>query len=133
MQLDHIGLAVQDIENTSKFWTEAMGYQLTLEEDVPSMAVRVQKLTSHGTTIELLQPTGNEGAIAKFLQKRGPGIHHLSFHIENIEEATARFAALGYKALYPQPRVGAGGCLVNFFHPKDTHGVLIEIAQEPSA
>ena len=96
------------------------------------MGVRIRKIAAQGTTLELLEPTGNEGAIAKFLARRGPGIHHLSFHVDDIQKTTAAFRQKGYQPIYEKPRIGTGGCQVNFFHPKTTHGVLIEIAQPPA-
>lgn len=133
MRLDHIGIAVKTIAQARGFYEAGLG--LGVEpgiEEVAGEQVRVLKLiVPPGTHIELLEPMSPESAIGKFIEKRGPGIHHLCFACDDIASETARMVAAGYTPLWPEPRPGAGGCLVNFFHPKQTHGVLTELSQPP--
>ena len=81
--------------------------------------------------LELLEPTSHESAIHKFIQTKGEGIHHVCFKVSDVKNKTIELSLKGYKFIYPEPRIGAGGCLVNFIHPKSTGGVLIEISQRP--
>jgi methylmalonyl-CoA/ethylmalonyl-CoA epimerase len=133
MRLDHIGIAVRSIAEARGFYEGGLGLQSEPEiEEVAGEKVRVLKLTvPPGTHIELLEATSPESAIAKFIDKRGPGIHHLCYAVDDIATETARMEAAGYAPLWDAPRLGAGGCLVNFFHPKQTHGVLTELSQPP--
>jgi methylmalonyl-CoA epimerase len=82
--------------------------------------------------IELLEPTSDESTIHKFIESKGEGIHHLCFKVPDVKAKTAELTSKGYRFIYPEPRIGAGGCLVNFIHPKSTGGVLIEISQRPT-
>jgi methylmalonyl-CoA/ethylmalonyl-CoA epimerase len=81
--------------------------------------------------IELLQPTSDESTIHKFIETKGEGIHHLCFKVPDVKKKMEDLLSKGYRFIYPEPRIGAGGCLVNFMHPKSTGGVLIEISQRP--
>jgi methylmalonyl-CoA/ethylmalonyl-CoA epimerase len=133
MKLDHIGVAVRTIEAARGFYEIAMGFDAEPGiEEVAGEKVRVLKLiVPPGLHIELLEPTSPNSPIAKFIEKRGPGMHHLSYSVDDIVAETARMKAAGYDPLWPEARPGAGGCLVNFFHPKLTHGVLTELSQPP--
>ncbi len=108
---------------------------LTFDEKIEE--VKEQKvLTSfaqidQNAHIELLEPTSQESAIHKFIETKGEGIHHLCFKVKDVKDKTNELTSKGYKFIYSEPRLGAGGCLVNFIHPKSTGGVLIEISQRP--
>jgi len=128
MKLNHIGIAVRNIETALPFYQKGFNLQVYLEE-VPAMKVRTAKLTVDNTVLELVQPLEGEQAVSKFLEKRGEGIHHLCFEVADIKQMMVQLEATGYKPLYPEPKTGAGGHLVNFLSPKDTSGVLIEILQ----
>ena len=135
LKLDHIGIAIRKIETALPFYQHGLGLTPHIE-DVPAMKVRTAKLPTAnmaglpiGTVIELVEPLAGEEAITKFLEKRGEGIHHLCFAVENIRETIKQLQAKGYKPIYAEPKVGAGGHLVNFLSPKDTSGVLIELAE----
>lgn len=134
MELDHIGIAVRSIAEARGFYESGLGLQPEPEiEEVAGEKVRVLKLTvPPGTHIELIEPTTPDSTIAKFIEKRGPGLHHLCYAVDNIEEATKRMLEKGYTPIWETPRDGAGGCLVNFFHPRETHGVLTELSQRPN-
>ncbi|MEW6027557.1 MAG: methylmalonyl-CoA epimerase [Planctomycetota bacterium] len=128
LKLDHIGIAVKKIETALPFYQNGLGLEEHIEE-VPAMKVRTAKLPTANMVIELVEPLEGEQAVNKFLEKRGEGIHHLCFAVEDIKETMKQLEARGYKPLYPEPKTGAGGHLVNFLSPKDTSGVLIEIAE----
>ena len=130
--LEHIAIAVKSIAITQKIY-EDMGLTFSkLIEEVKEQKV----LTSfaqidQNAHIELLQPTSDESTIHKFIESKGEGIHHLCFKVPDVKAKTFELTQNGYKFIYSEPRLGAGGCLVNFIHPKSTGGVLIEISQRP--
>ena len=130
--LDHIAIAVRSIPAAKKIY-EDMGLVFAPEiEEVKDQ--KVFTVFAHVDTnahIELLQPTSDESTIHKFIETKGEGIHHLCFKVPDVKAKTAELTAKGYRFIYPEPRIGAGGCLVNFLHPKSTGGVLIELSQRP--
>ncbi len=136
--VDHIGIAVADLEAGLRLYRDLLGLELERIEEVPTEKVRVAMLRldragSRGH-VELLQPTSSEGAIAKYLEKRGPGLHHVAVAVTDIEAVMAACAAAGLELLDRVPRTGAGGKRVAFVHPKSTGGVLLEIcAPAPGA
>ena len=134
MDLDHIGIAVKSIAEARGFYESGLGLEPEPQiEEVAGEKVRVLKLTvPPGTHIELIEPTSPDSTIAKYIEKRGPGLHHLCYGVDNIEEATKRMVEKGYTPIWETPHEGAGGCLVNFFHPRETHGVLTELSQRPN-
>ncbi|MCB9932637.1 MAG: methylmalonyl-CoA epimerase [Planctomycetes bacterium] len=134
MELDHIGIAVQSIEQARGFYEAGLGLRAEPQiEEVAGEKVRVLKLiVPPGTHIELIESTNSDSAIAKYIEKRGPGLHHLCYAVDDIESATRRMIEQGYQPIWESARQGAGGCLVNFFHPKQTHGVLTELSQRPN-
>lgn len=123
MRLDHVGIAVESLEKALPFYEKSLGLFVTHREDVPSQNVRVAFLSNN---VELLEPTG-DGAIAKFLKTRGPGLHHVAFRAEDISGEMARLAAAGLPPLDKAPRDGSRGHKVCFLHPKHAHGVLVEL------
>jgi methylmalonyl-CoA epimerase len=134
MKLDHIGIAVQSIAEARGFYEQ--GLSLAAEpriEEVAGEKVRVLKLElPPGAHIELIEATTPDSTIAKFIEKRGPGLHHLCYAVEDIAAETQRMKQRGFTPIWDQPHEGAGGCLVNFFHPRETHGVLTELSQRPN-
>lgn len=130
--LDHIAIAVKSISQSKQIY-EDLG--LTFSSDIEE--VKEQKVLTafasidQNAHIELLEPTCHESTIHKFIEIKGEGIHHLCFKVNDVEEKTKELTQKGYKFIYPSSRVGAGGCLVNFIHPKSTGGVLIELSQRP--
>jgi len=129
--VDHLGIAVTDLEAGVRLYRDLLGLELERIEDVPAEGVRVAmlKLDRAGGPgrLELLQPTGPGGAIAKFLAKRGPGLHHVAVAVADIEAVMAACAAAGLELLDRTPRAGAGGRRVAFIHPRAAGGVLIEL------
>ena len=131
-RLDHIGIAVESIESAARLWIDHLGLESGEIEEVAGMGVRALKIEGAGSTIELLEDAaGGDGVIGKFVDRRGPGLHHLSFEVENLAAALERLTRDGFRALYEEPRIGAGGWRVNFLHPRDAQGVLIELMERP--
>ena len=128
MKLDHIGIAVKKIEAALPFYQNGLGLTPHIEE-VPAMKVRTAKLPTANMVIELVEPLAGGDAVTKFLEKRGEGVHHLCFAVANIKDTMKQLQVKGYKPIYAEPKVGAGGHLVNFLSPKDTSGVLIELSE----
>ena len=128
--VDHIGIAVRSIAEARGFW-EALGLAVEAIEEVPQEGVRVALIPCGGTHIELLEPTREDSPIAKFLERRGPGIHHLCLASDDVRADDRLLRERGYQVLRPEPTRGAGGCWVQFVHPKSAGGVLVELSQAP--
>ena len=131
MKIDHIGIATNGIADSSKVFCETLGLKIGEFEEVPSQRVRVAMLPLGESRIELLEPTSDESPISKFLARRGPGIHHIAFGVDDIRAALADLKAKGTRLIDEEPRPGSGGCLVAFIHPSSTGGVLIELVERP--
>lgn len=129
-KVDHIGIAVKKLEHTLPFYTETLNLPLIGIEEVESQKVRVAFLEAGGTKLELLEPTSDESAIAKFIEKRGEGIHHVALGVESIEERIIEMKEKGIRMIDEQPRLGAGGAHIAFMHPKSASGVLYELCEK---
>lgn len=128
--MDHVGIVVESIDKALAFYRDALGLVVDHREDVPSQQVRVAFLkdpTEGRAQIELLEPVGEEGAAARFLKSRGPGMHHVAFHARDMGAAMKKLKDSGRPPLEDAPRPGARGHQVCFLHPKHAHGVLIEL------
>ncbi len=130
--IQHLGVAVESIEGALVFWRDALGLELKEVEVVEDQGVRVAMLPIGESRIELLEATGAQTPVGKFLAKRGPGIHHLCVEVNDINAKLSELRACGVRLIDEQPRVGAGGALVAFVHPSSTGGVLIELTQKGS-
>ena len=130
MKINHLGIATKEIDEALKFWQDALGLENVHIEEVADQKVRVAMLPIGETKIELLEPTADDSPIAKFLEKRGGGIHHIAVEVENIEESLAKLKSEGARLIDEQPRIGAEGCLIAFVHPSSTGGVLLELIQQ---
>ena len=130
--LDHVGIAVQDIDKALAFFRDALGLDVERPEEVASQRVRAHFIPVGESAIELLEATANDSAIAKYVEKRGPGIHHLTLRVDDIRAVLAQLKARGVRLVDEQPRPGAEGSLVAFIHPSAAHGVLIELKQKGS-
>jgi methylmalonyl-CoA/ethylmalonyl-CoA epimerase len=128
-KLDHIGIAVEDLDAAIETYRN-LGFEVESVEDIPAYGVKVAFLPMESGSVELVQPVNDDSAIAKYLEKKGQGIHHLCFEVEDIRAELARLAAAGVQLVDKEPRPGAHGTLVAFLHPKSTGGVLIELAQK---
>ncbi len=129
-QIDHIGIAVKDLEASKLLFSSFFGEQPFHEEIVESQNLKVSFYQIGTTKIELLFPLNEKSPVHKFLEKKGEGIHHTAFLVKNIEEEIDRLKSEGFKMLGEKPVIGALGKLVCFFHPKSTNGVLIELCQK---
>lgn len=127
-QLDHLGIAVRSIDEARALY-EALGLVVDHIEEVPHEKVRVAMIRVGESKIELIEPTSDDSPIAKFLDSRGPGIHHVCLRSDDVEADDARLRDAGYRVLRDAPTPGAGGTRVQFVHPKSTGGVLLELAQ----
>ncbi|HLG18811.1 MAG TPA: methylmalonyl-CoA epimerase [Bdellovibrionota bacterium] len=133
--LDHIGVAVESLEKGLESYSKKLGFhhhhteEVPNTEEVPTENVRVALLFGGPDRVELLEPTSDQSPIALFLKKRGPGVHHLAFRVDDIEKEIARLRGEGVQLIEPAPRPGAEGAKVAFIHPKSTGGVLIELVE----
>ena len=127
--VDHIGIAVADLEEALKLYTETFGLELQGTEVVEEQKVKVAFLPIGDTEIELLESTDPEGPIAKFIEKRGQGIQHIALRVDDIDAALDKMRAVGIRLFDEKPRYGAGGARIAFLHPKATGGVLIELCE----
>ncbi|NBG88547.1 methylmalonyl-CoA epimerase [Isachenkonia alkalipeptolytica] len=128
-KLDHIGIAVKDLEKSLSFYEDVLGIKCEGKETVEEQKVRVAFLPIGDTEVELLESTDPEGPIAKFIEKKGEGIQHMAYRVEDIEKAIASMKEKGIRMIDEKPRYGAGGAKIAFCHPKDTNGVLIELSE----
>ena len=129
MKINHLGIATRGIDEALSFWSDALGLENVHTEVVEDQKVRVAMLPIGESRIELLEPTSEDSPISKFLEKRGPGIHHIAIEVEDIEAALAKLRARGVRLIDEIPRIGAEGCLVAFVHPSSAGGVLLELVQ----
>lgn len=129
LKIDHIGVAVNSIDGGKDFWTAIMELGLTGVETVEEQKTTTAFLPVGESEIELLESTSSEGPIAKYIEKKGEGVQHIAFRVENLEAALAELKAKGVRLIDETPRIGAGGAKIAFLHPKATAGVLVELCQ----
>lgn len=129
LRVDHIGIAVSNLEEAKKLYTQVLGLTATGEEVVEQQKVKTCFIPCGDSEIELLESTSPDGPIAKFIEKRGEGIQHIALRVDNIENALADLKAQGVRLIDEKPRYGAGGASIAFVHPKATGGVLLELSQ----
>ena len=129
--LDHIGIAVANLEEALSFYRDALGLEIETPEDVPSQHVRAHFIPAGEGALELLEATDSESPIAKYVARRGPGLHHITLRVDDIAGALASLKSRGVRLIDEAPRPGAHGSLVAFIHPSSAHGVLVELKQGP--
>ncbi|HDD26258.1 MAG TPA: methylmalonyl-CoA epimerase [Acidilobales archaeon] len=130
LKVDHIGIAVKSLDEAVKFYRDVLGLELVTIEEVSQEHVKVAMFKVGETYIELVQPTSPESAVAKFIEKRGEGVHHIALGVEDVKGAIEELASKGVKMIYTEPKLVAGGKrLITFLHPKQAHGVLIELVR----
>jgi methylmalonyl-CoA/ethylmalonyl-CoA epimerase len=129
LKIDHLGIAVKSIDNGKNFWSGILGLSFEGNETVPEQKVTTAFFPVGESEVELLESTSPDGPIAKYLEKRGEGIQHVAFRVENIEEALAYLKEKGIQLIDEKPRKGAGGARIAFLHPKATNGVLVELCE----
>ena len=129
-QIEHIGIAVKDLEESIRFYTEVLGLHCYSIEDVRDQKVRTAFFKIGEVKIELLESTEADGPIGRFIEKKGEGIHHIAYSVENIEDALKSVKEQGVRLIDESPRIGAEGLHIGFLHPKSTMGVLTEFCQK---
>lgn len=130
LAVEHIGIAVENLQVSIPLFEKLLNTNCYKTEKVETEKVETAFFRQGDTKIELVASTDPEGVIAKYLSKKGPGLHHLAFAVADIRAEMARLAAEGFTLLSPEPKPGADNKLVCFLHPKDTNGVLVELCQE---
>ena len=128
--LDHVGVAVKDLAAALEFYRDALGLHVEAPEEVTSQRVRAHFIPTGQSSVELLEATADDSAIAKYIARRGPGLHHITLRVDDIAAALATLKAHGVRLIDEQPRPGAHGSLVAFIHPASAHGVLVELKQK---
>lgn len=129
LKVDHIGIAVKDLEQAKKFYTEVLGMTVMGEETVEQQKVKVCFIPCGDSEVELLESTSPDGPIAKFIEKNGEGVQHIALRVDNIEAAIADLKAKGVRMIDEVPRYGAGAAKIAFVHPKATGGILLELSE----
>ena len=129
--IHHIAVVVEDVEASLKFWQEILGLQPTAVSDMPAEAARIAFLPLGESEIELVQPTSPDSGISRYLEKRGPGMHHLCLQVDDIAGMLSRLKASGIQLINEEPKPGEGGRLYAFIHPRSANGVLVELYQLP--
>jgi methylmalonyl-CoA/ethylmalonyl-CoA epimerase len=129
LKIDHIGVAVNSLDERKNFWTDVLGLKLGGVENVEEQKVNTGFIPVGDSELELLESTSTDGAIAKYIEKRGEGIQHIAFRVPDIEEALAELKEKGIRLIDEKPRRGAGGAKIAFLHPKATGGVLVEVCE----
>ena len=128
-KIDHIGIAVNDLEKTMSIYSEILGLKCKHTETLEDQKINLATFLAGDIRIELVQPTHPDGPIAKFIDRRGEGMHHIAFQVENIDTSLKELTAKGVKLIDEKPRNGADGTRIAFIHPKDMNGVLIELVE----
>jgi len=129
LKIDHLGIAVNSIDDGKSFWSEILGLDFEGAETVAEQKVTTAFFPVGESEVELLESTAPDGPVAKYIEKRGQGIQHVAFRVENIDEALAELKEKGVALIDQTPRIGAGGTKIAFLHPKATNGVLVELCQ----
>lgn len=130
MKINHLGIAVKSLTDSLKFYQDTLGLEVNCTEIVQDQGVEVAMLPIGESRVELLQATSESSPIARFIEKRGPGIHHICIEVEDIVAKLKEMKAAGIQLIDEEPKIGAGGHLIAFVHPKSTAGVLIELLQK---
>lgn len=128
-KVDHIGIAVKDLDETLKFYENVLGIKAQGNEIIEEQKVRVAFLPIGDTEIELLESTEENGPISKFIEKKGEGIQHIAYKVDDIDKAIEEMKSKGIRMIDEKSRYGAGGAKIAFLHPKSTFGVLIELCE----
>lgn len=128
-QINHVAVVVDDMDKALSFWRDALGMELHELRDVPAEKSQVAFLPLHGSEVELVRPTSDESGIAKYLAKRGPGMHHICLEVDNIEGMMSQLKARGVRLITEEPRTASDGKKYAFIHPESTSGVLVELYQ----
>ncbi|KPA14089.1 methylmalonyl-CoA epimerase [Candidatus Magnetomorum sp. HK-1] len=132
LKIDHLGIAVNSIDEGKNFWTDVLGLKFEGSETVEAQKVTTAFFPVGESEVELLESTAPDGPVAKFIEKKGQGIQHIAFRVDNIEAALEELKEKGIRLIDEKPRMGAGGAKIAFLHPKATQGVLVELCERSS-
>jgi methylmalonyl-CoA/ethylmalonyl-CoA epimerase len=130
-RIDHIAILVDDLSAPLSFWRDALGMDVTQVKDIPAEAAQIAFLPSGGSEIELVRPTTSDSGLAKYLEKRGPGMHHICLEVDDIEGMLAQLKEKGIQLIHETPKVAADGKKYAFIHPKSAFGVMVELYELP--
>jgi len=130
-RVDHIAIVVDDIEAALGFWRDALGLELQRVEEVPEQKSMIAFLPVGESEVELVKPTTSDSGVARYLEKRGPGMHHICLEVDDIDAALAMLTEKGVRLINETPLNGSGGKRLAFIHPESTHGVLVELYELP--
>ncbi len=130
--IEHLGIAVANLEESIRYYEDVLGFKCYSVEEVKDQKVKTAFFKVGQTKIELLESTSPDGPIGKFIEKKGPGIHHIAFAVEGLQESLDEVKAKGIQLIDEKPRPGAEGLNIAFLHPKSTYGVLTELCEEPN-
>ena len=130
-RIDHIAILVDDLEQPLSFWREALGLELSHVTDVPAEMAQIAFLPVGDSEVELVRPTTSDSGLARFLEKRGPGMHHVCLEVDDIDGMLAQLKAKGVQLINEQARTGVGGKRYAFVHPKSANGVMVELYELP--
>jgi methylmalonyl-CoA/ethylmalonyl-CoA epimerase len=128
-RIDHIAVVVDDMQGTLQFWRDALGMEVAHIQDIPAEMAQIAFLPAGGSEIELVRPTNADSGLAKYLEKRGPSMHHVCLEVDDIAGMLARLKQKGIQLINEEPRVSADGKQYAFIHPKSANGVLVELYQ----
>jgi methylmalonyl-CoA/ethylmalonyl-CoA epimerase len=131
LRIDHIAVLVEDLDTPLKFWQEALGLELTHVKDLPAEMAQIAFLPTGGSEIELVKPTTLDSGLGRFLEKRGPGMHHICLEVDDILGMLAQLKEKGIQLINEEPKVGADGRKYAFVHPKSANGVMVELYEIP--
>jgi methylmalonyl-CoA/ethylmalonyl-CoA epimerase len=132
-RVDHIAIVVEDIDEALRFWRDALGLELLHMEEVPEQESAVAFLPVGESEIELVKPTSEKSGVARYLQKRGPGMHHICFEVDDIQATLDRLKQKRVRLINEEAMTGSGGKKIAFIHPESTHGVLVELYELSNA
>jgi len=130
LKIDHLGIAVNSIESALKFYSEILGLKLEGEEVIADQKVKTAFLPIGDTEVELLESIAPDGPVAKFVEKKGEGLHHIAFKVDGLDSVLRELEKKGVQLIDSTPRIGAGNKRIAFLHPKDTFGVLVELSED---
>ena len=131
--LDHVGIAVRDLNEALRFFRDVLGLQVSPTEVVSDQQVRITEVETGGTSLEFLEATDPASPVARFLEQRGPGLHHITLAVDDLESALEHLRTQGIELIDVSPRIGVGGSRIAFIRPSSTHGVLVELKQSNHA
>lgn len=132
-RINHVALVVEDVDSALSFWRDSLGLEASHLADVPQEASRIAFMPVGDSLIELVQPTTDDSGIARYLRKRGPGMHHICLEVNDIHTLVSKLQSEGVELINPEPTAGEDGRQYAFIHPRSAHGVLVELYQMPPA